>query len=161
MKKYRDNGSVGALLDEYEKAIVELKQVLKQVSYEQLHLIVDHETKDEDCRSIQSILTHVVRAALAYVVYVRNSVGENLSIPDRVKLDQIDEYIKAIDDAFAYNVLLFEDYPELKMEENDPEKKILTNWGQRFDVDQLMEHAIVHILRHRRQIERFLLRMNG
>ena len=28
--------------------------------------------------------------------------------------------------------------------------------GKAYDFEQLMEHAIVHILRHRRQIERFL-----
>jgi len=32
-------------------------------------------------------------------------------------------------------------------------------WGQRYDEDQILEHAIGHILRHRRQIERFLLRI--
>ncbi|MDX1940766.1 MAG: hypothetical protein SFU99_09460, partial [Saprospiraceae bacterium] len=34
-------------------------------------------------------------------------------------------------------------------------------WGQVFDLEQMLEHAIVHILRHRRQIERFLLKMNA
>ena len=29
-------------------------------------------------------------------------------------------------------------------------------WGVRYDLEQLLEHAIVHVLRHRRQIERFL-----
>ena len=35
-------------------------------------------------------------------------------------------------------------------------KKIITSWGQRYDIDQLLEHAIVHVLKHRRQIERFI-----
>ena len=29
------------------------------------------------------------------------------------------------------------------------------HWSGRYDVEQLMQHAIVHVLRHRRQIERF------
>jgi len=29
-----------------------------------------------------------------------------------------------------------------------------SRWGQRYDLEQLLEHAIVHVLRHRRQIER-------
>ena len=33
---------------------------------------------------------------------------------------------------------------------------IQTGWGQTFDVEQLLEHAVMHIHRHRRQIERFL-----
>ena len=35
--------------------------------------------------------------------------------------------------------------------------RIESNWGQSYDFEQMLEHAIVHILRHRRQIERFLL----
>ena len=31
-----------------------------------------------------------------------------------------------------------------------------SSWGVRYDLEQLLEHAIVHILRHRRQIERLL-----
>ena len=33
---------------------------------------------------------------------------------------------------------------------------IKSRWSVIYDVEQLMEHAIVHILRHRRQIEKFL-----
>jgi hypothetical protein len=33
-----------------------------------------------------------------------------------------------------------------------------TAWGQVYDFEQFMEHAIVHVLRHRRQIERFLIK---
>lgn len=157
MKVFRNNGAIGALLDEYEKAIIELKEILKTVSDHDLQQIVDPLTKDEDCRSIQSILTHVIRSAFGYVIYIRNWQGEHLEFPNRIKLNSIDEYVKALDDAFAFNVKLFEDYPNINMEENDHAKKIMTNWGQAFDVDQMMEHAIVHILRHRRQIERFLL----
>ena len=49
--------------------------------------------------------------------------------------------------------------PMVTLEELDNNKKILVAWGQLFDIDQLFEHAIVHILRHRRQIERFLLKL--
>jgi hypothetical protein len=33
---------------------------------------------------------------------------------------------------------------------------INSRWGVQYDMEQMLEHAIVHILRHRRQIERFL-----
>ena len=58
---------------------------------------------------------------------------------------------------FAYNVKLFEDYPNIKLEEYDPNKKIEVCWWQKYDVEQLYEHAIVHILRHWRQIEKIKL----
>jgi hypothetical protein len=31
-----------------------------------------------------------------------------------------------------------------------------SRWGMRYNLEQMMEHAIVHILRHRRQIERLI-----
>ena len=34
--------------------------------------------------------------------------------------------------------------------------KMRVRWGPVYDLEQMLEHAIVHILRHRRQIERFL-----
>ena len=60
---------------------------------------------------------------------------------------------------FNYAVQLFEDYPGLAVEELDNQQKIMVRWGQLYDVEQLMEHAIVHVLRHRRQVERFLGKM--
>jgi len=60
---------------------------------------------------------------------------------------------------FEYNKKLFEDYPDINIEEHDNQKKVLVKWGQLYDVEQLFEHAIVHILRHRRQIERFLIKL--
>lgn len=160
MKKYRTNGSIGAILDEYERSIADLKIVISNISHRELITIVDHETNDPDCKSIQTILSHVMRAGYTYVNYVRRSLGENAEYVKDDLLDSVAEYMLGLDDMFRYNEKLFADYPTIQIEEHNSEKKMLTSWGQRFDVEQIMEHAIVHILRHRRQIERFLLNFN-
>ncbi len=160
MKKYRHNGAIGALLDEYEKSIQELKVVINGISGDDLVEIVDAKTKDEDCKSIQTILTHIVRAGYTYAIEVRKWLGEEIEYTNIALLDSIDEYNLVLDKMFAYNEKLFEDYPAIKLEENETNKKILVKWGQYYDVEQLYEHAIVHILRHRRQIERFILKLN-
>lgn len=159
MKKYRDNGAIGALLDEYEKAMEELKNVIQPLSQKELVTIVDHETKDKDCESIQTILSHVVRAGYTYVISIRKWLGETIDYKEKERLSSIAEYLSALDEMFLYNVQLFEDYPNIQLEEYDVTKKIKVRWGQSYDVDQLLEHAIVHILRHRRQIERFIIKM--
>jgi len=56
-----------------------------------------------------------------------------------------------------FTVNLFNDFPELKLEVFNNEDKILSRWGQQYDPEQILEHAIVHVMRHQRQIERFLL----
>ena len=156
---YRNSGATGALLDEYERTIKDMKDVLKTVTSTELTTIADDKTIDEDCRSIQTILSHVVRSGYGYAIYVRKRQGEILDARTSILLESVDAYYAALDDMFAFNVQLFEDYPNLPLEEFEAEKKILVRWGQLYDVEQLFEHAIVHILRHRRQIERFLLRM--
>lgn len=161
MKNYRDNGAVGALLDEYEKAILELQALIENLSSNELTTVVDTKTTDLDCRSIQTILSHVVHSGYAYAIYIRQSKGEHIDFPDKVLLPTIKAYQQAISAMFKSNEHLFVDYPNLKLEEHDNTKKMLTNWGQNFDAEQIIEHAIVHVLRHRRQIERFLVKLRG
>lgn len=158
-KQFRDNGAIGALLDEYEKAIIELKEVITPITNEALITIVDHDTKDPDCRSIQSILSHVVGSGYTYVIEIRKWLGEELPYKEKELLNSVEAYQSALDKMFAYNEQLFQDYPNLKLEEFSGEKKMTVRWGQKYDPEQILEHAIVHILRHRRQIERFLVKM--
>ncbi|MEP2936476.1 MAG: DinB family protein [Gilvibacter sp.] len=159
--QYRNNGAVGAILDEYQRALNDLEAVLSTVSTEHLVAIVDAQTKDPNCMSIQTILSHVVSAGYNYAIQVRRSSGETIDFMPKKTLDNIPDYITALKQMFAYNEQLFIDYPNLVLEEYDCEKKMLMRWGQRYDVDQLFEHAIMHILRHRRQIERFLITLNS
>lgn len=159
MKKYRDSGAKGALLDEYEKALNELVHLVQTVTSNELTTIVDYETKDEDCRSIQTILSHVIKAGYTYVVEIRKHLGETIAYKPNAILNSVEEYISNLKLMFDFNIQLFEDHPKLTLVEKNNDKKILVRWGQSYDADQLFEHAIVHILRHRRQIERFLIKL--
>jgi len=154
---HRLNGAIGALLDEYEKALNELKGVIQHIDGRNLMATVDSETDDEHCRSIQTILRHVVSSGYNYVIAIRQWLGEEMPYRKVALLPSISSYEKALDQMFAFNEQLFMDYPELRLEEYDPDKKINVRWGQQYDVEQLFEHAIVHVLKHRRQIERFKL----
>jgi len=160
-KIYRDKGAIGALLDEYERSLEELLNLLDSITPEELVTIVDQETTDKDCQSIQTILSHVIASGYAYSIYTRRQLGEDLEIPAKLKLDSISAYKSSLLKMFQYNEDMFEQYPDIKIEEFDPDKKMLSSWGQRFDVEQIYEHAIVHILRHRRQIKRFLQKLRA
>ena len=156
---YRDNGAIGALLDEYEKSIKELKLIIQHISDKDLIYVVDNETEDKDCKSIQTILSHVIGSGYTYAIEVRKWLGEDMDYKEVELLNSIAEYNLALDKMFAFNEMLFNDYPKIKLEEFDSNKKFVVRWGQRYDVEQIFEHAIVHILRHRRQIERFKKRI--
>lgn len=160
-KNYRNNGAIGALLDEYEKSIHELQKLLPSITEEEMNKPVGDPSAHEDFLSIQNILRHTVFAGYHYVIAIRKHLGENIAYLERTNFQSINEYIKALDDMFQFNVQLFEDYPNISIEEYETEKKVLCKWGQTYDVEQLYEHAIVHILRHRRQIERYLLQIRA
>ena len=159
MKKYRDNGAIGALLDEYEKSILDLSKLLRTVEASQLIKVVDHETGDEDCRSIQTIMTHVVFAGYNYTDIIRNKYVCEVEHKKKELKSTIEGYRSELINMFAYAERLFLENPSLPIEEGDVDNKMHVSWGQSYDIEQLMEHAIVHILRHRRQIERFLIKM--
>lgn len=159
-KEYRNNGAIGALLDEYQKAIYELTLTIKGLSQNELKLIVDHETTDYDCKSVQTILSHIVQSGYTYVVEIRKWLGEQIDYRDKETLSSAQEYEFALVKMLHFTEALFNDYPEIKLTEFDWDRKIKVRWGQTFDVEQLMQHAIVHVLRHRRQIEIFINRIN-
>jgi len=156
---YRDNGAIGALMDEYQKAINELVALCDNINTKELLTIVDNETSDSDCRSIQTILSHVVKAGFTYSVEIYKHINIDTPYRESKLLDTIPEYQAAILAMFEYCEILFSKLNNDQIEGKDPALKIKVRWGQYYDIEQLMEHAIVHILRHRRQIERFLLKI--
>ncbi len=158
--RYRNNGAVRAILDEYKKALTEFENVIANLTYKDLIAIVDNKTEDADCKSIQTILTHVIKAGYCYIIEIRKSQGEQISFVERETFNTVKQHKAELKKMFKYTEQLFRDYPNLNLEECDSEKKILVKWGQRYDVEQLLEHAIVHILRHRRQTEKFLIKLN-
>jgi hypothetical protein len=159
MIEYRNNGAIGALLDEYEKAIIVLQGLIADITPEELKTNVDSGTTNNSCKSIQTILSHVLRSGYWFAVEVRKSLNEKLKFPKEIELDTVKDYQIELNNMFIYNEELFEDYPNIKIDEYDDKKKIKVLWGQTYDTEQLFEHAIVHVLRHRRQIERYLLKI--
>lgn len=152
--KFRNNGAVGALLDEYQKALNELYALIENVSKKQLTTIVDPNTKDEDCRSIQTILTHIIKSGYYYALEIRRLQGESIQIPEKEIYMSTIDYEKGIRKMFKLTETVFLDFPNL-----DLNKPIKIRWESIGSIDLLLEHAIVHILRHRRQISRFLLKL--
>ena len=155
-KNYR-KGAVGALMDEYERAAAELKIILNKISPEDFVKIVDPDTKDEDCRSVQTIMNHVVRAGYGYSNYLRKEFGINSDSPV-YQISNAPEAISHFDRMLEYTVQTLEGKWEMPDEEMN-KIKIITRWGTTLHMETLLEHAIVHILRHRRQIERFLIKL--
>jgi uncharacterized damage-inducible protein DinB len=156
-KEKKLTGSIKALLGEYKKAIDELIRVIKPISNNQLSSIADKDTNDSECKSIQTVLTHIVSSGYSYTVYIENSNGVNSVRPVKETFDNVNQYIEQLKAMYEYCENFFKKFPDIEIEQTDNSKKINVRWGQQYDIEQLLEHAIVHVLRHRRQIENFIL----
>lgn len=155
MNKVYRQGAKGALLDEYERVIGELQQTITGLSNKELTTVTDPHTQDDNCRSIQTVLSHVVNSAHSYAIYILHAYGYQMIRPEKRYYPTADDYIRDLQEAFAFTQMVFQDIKDSELEQPDNDKKILTRWGQLYDIEQLMEHAIVHVMRHRRQIEKF------
>jgi len=152
------------MMDEYERAAGELKLLIEKTSEEDFNRIVDTETKDEDCRSIQTIIGHVVRAGYGYADYIRTAFSIPSTRPESLPGQGVPvlhrEAVEKIDAFLAYTVQTLEGWWEMTDAEIEA-VAMKVRWGPTYNLEQLLEHAIVHILRHRRQVERFLERLTS
>ena len=155
MRTYRQ-GAVGALTDEYERAAAEFAGILEDIPDDEYEWIRDTETRDEDCRSIRTVVTHVVRAGYGYAEMLREAWGiartgaQHTAVARRDARDELEAMLE-------YTRATLEGKWNLS-EAEAMSLQIRSRWGPVYDFEQLFEHAIVHVLRHRRQIERFLRR---
>lgn len=109
---------------------------------------------DEHYENRERLLAHVLMAARGYLTRIGEWVGHPVTDVD----DSQDPYeIARRAAAFADGVLSA--YPrhlaEITDEEVEPQVH-RTRWGALMSVDMLLEHAVVHPMRHRIQLERIL-----
>lgn len=149
-------GAVGALLDIYEQAILDFKNVIKNIPDNILTKIIDEKTTNEDCESIQAILSHVVSSGYSYATSIHNLKGHNKQRPEEIYHLTISEYLNDLTNVFIFTESVFKEIKDDELEQFDDSLKIKTGWGQLYDIEQITEHAIVHILRHKRQIEKII-----
>jgi hypothetical protein len=155
------HGAVGALLDIYEQVIQALMNVIEDINDEELIVIVDPTTMDDSCRSFQTILSHVVHGGFGYATSIHNLTTPNLPRRSKTFHSTVTEYMQDLDEVFTFTSEVFAKIKDEDLEQPDAALKIKTNWGQLYDIEQLTEHAIVHILRHKRQIEKFKIKLRS
>lgn len=150
----KQQNTIKAILNEYTNTFSALEKIVKGIDANTLVHIFDKETKDIDCASIQNILEHVCSSGYFYIEMIQEF--KKLPIEKGNKKlryfsssEYIHEFKKVIQ--FTENTLLQLDDKDFGNSEN-----LNTSWGQKYDLEQLMEHAIVHVMRHRWQIEKFL-----
>lgn len=158
MKKLEDyrKGAIGAMMDEYERAVLEMKSIIERLSEEDFLRIADSETNDEDCRSIQTVMSHVVYAGYGYANAIRRAFSIETQPYQKRQIDY-SQIIVEVDKMIDFTVATLNGKCEMSDEEI-VRTIIFSNENGSENLEQLLEHAIVHILRHRRQIDKFSLK---
>src|SRR5205809_300325 len=70
-----DKGTLGALMDEYERAANEFVQLIASLPSYLYPTEIDPDSPEEACRSIQGISSHVIRAGFGYANGIRRAFG--------------------------------------------------------------------------------------
>jgi hypothetical protein len=148
-------GAFGGLMDEYARAAEDFCRVVEKLRPEAFERQV--ESKDPNTRSIRAICAHALGAAHRYADYIRKARGmpfvERYELPAaelagpagvRPRLAEMLHYTEGAIDGLH--------------EADEKTVAALTfpvRWGPIYDPEMILEHGIVHLLRHRRQIERW------
>lgn len=150
------NGMLQALMEEYQRATKDYQQLLATLSLANFEKIADPQTTDPDCKSIQTVTFHLVQSGHTYANYIR-STQQQPWIEYTEAIQTPEEGIVELDKMLLYTENAFGNLWQAS-NEVIATWSFETRWGTIYDIEQLMEHAIVHILRHRRQVEQFIHR---
>ncbi len=154
MQKTYRKGAIGAMTDEYEKALDELKTVLLRIPDDEFKKIYNNQA-DRDFQSIRNLVLHIIRSGYVYANHIRKRFGNNYTVPE-IEIIKTEQGIYKLDEMFDYTVETFED-KWLLTDDELLNTIIKTSWTT-YDLEAIIEHAIVHILRHRLQIEKMIVR---
>lgn len=117
------------------------------------------ETKDKDYQSLETLLVHILRAARGYMTWM----CEKLELPDPEINPQPD--VDSVEkDADEYTAHLLEKWRSPLVE--IPEEKFhsptyKSRWGIYYCLDAMLEHAVVHPIRHEFQLRNLMENQKG
>jgi hypothetical protein len=149
------SGPFGALMDEYARAAEDFCRVVE--SFDLARFDAERPSNDPNTVSPRAICLHVVGAAHRYAHYIRKACG--LDFVERYEADSTRLHsprdIRAL---LAGGIALMEETVEPLLNATEAEIQALSftvRWGPRYDPEMILEHAVCHVLRHRRQLERW------
>jgi uncharacterized damage-inducible protein DinB len=155
MARHYRPGGLGAMIDLYEDEIRDFLGFFHTINTEAY--LLERPEQTEYLRSIQMIMRHIIRAAYGYANGIRSALGEPLTTEQPVELESPEEAARSLEEAFRYTEEGLLDKWGMTEEELD-KTSMMATWGVPYSLEQMLEHAIVHIMRHKRQIQRILIK---
>lgn len=112
------------------------------------------ETNDEDYQSLETLLRHILRAARGYMVWM----CKQLELPDpEIRPTPEPDSIEAEADSYLEHMLERWRLPLVNVpEEKFEPQTYASNWGTHYCLDAMLEHAVMHPIRHEFQLRELL-----
>lgn len=148
-------GPFGALMDEYARAADEFCRTVEGIPDERF--FAERPSEDPDTCSIAAVCAHAVGSAYGYGNYIREARGLPPSSPQRPEpadLGSAGGVRSRLASALRYTEASLEGIYDADGATVEG-LKFQVRWGPTYDPEMIIEHGIVHLLRHRRQIERW------
>ncbi len=150
LKKYKYNGarSLVILHEQHLRSCVHSWNEAKRLN------IVLPETDDEDYKSLNTLLFHIFRAARGYMTWI----CEKLGLPDpEIKNPPELELIESEADDYLLHLLDKWKTPLSEIEEEKFHHPVYTSrWGVDYCIDAMLEHAVMHPIRHEFQLRNII-----
>lgn len=134
---------------------VEMKRMLEVWKDARQRGVTLPETEDPDYESIDHVMRHALRAARGYLTWI----CEMLIRPDP-EIPPVPEAEQVAETADAYLDLVLAAWREhlawMPDSVIESENAYRSRWGWPYTIEEMLEHAVVHPMRHRIQLEELL-----
>jgi uncharacterized damage-inducible protein DinB len=148
--KYKYNGARSLVLL-HEKHLLSFAEIWKEAKKLNITLPT---TDDKDYESLETLLFHVLRAARGYMTWI----CEELNLPDP-EINTPPDFNEIENEADNYILHLLERWrfplSEIK-EEKFHSPTFKSRWGVEYCIDAMLEHAVMHPIRHEFQLRNLI-----
>lgn len=109
---------------------------------------------DADYESPERLVAHVQGAARSYLMWIWERLEQPITDLELIRdaaviVPRLDAFMEETLDGWQRHLAPLED---MQLEPT----QYVSRWGEPFTIDQMLEHAVVHPMRHRIQLERIL-----
>jgi hypothetical protein len=149
------SGPFGALMDEYARAAEDFCRVVDR--FDLARFDAERRSNNPSTVSPRAICLHVIGCAHRYAHYIRKARGVDFIErfdPDPARLHAPRD-VRAL---LTEGIVLMEETVEPLLTASEQDIQALSfavRWGPHYDPEMILEHAVCHALRHRRQLERW------
>jgi uncharacterized damage-inducible protein DinB len=148
--KFRYNGARALVLlhEKYMMSCIDAWQEAKVKN------VILPETDDQDYQSLNTLLRHILRASRGYMTWI----CDNLNLPDPA-IEKVPEADIIVSNVQVYLTHLLEKWriPLVEIpEERFHNPTYTSRWGVEYCIDAMLEHAVMHPIRHEYQLRNLI-----